>query len=154
MCHNLPVTSTSSLSNWQVGQGSQHYVELTSWSYSRKIWKFLSVLKIGWEDSLCRKTSWTCTVFLNTARYSLKRKQHIKQWDNASFSFCEGWLKMFGKMHVVFLSCTHASSSCFIFVYSSFVIVASPSPSLCIFSLGLSKSGLGGAGGIWKRCST
>lgn len=70
--------STSSPPNWQMGEGSQHYVELTSCSYSKKIWKFLSLLKIGWDDSLCRKTSCTWTVFLNTARYSLKRK-HMKQ---------------------------------------------------------------------------
>lgn len=46
---------------------------------------------------------------------------------------------------------TYASSSCFILVYSSLVMVASPSPSLCIFSLGLSKSGFGGAGGIYRN---
>lgn len=75
MCHRSPVNSTSSLSNWQLRKGSQHYEELTSWSYSKKIWKFLSLLKMGWEDNLCRKTSCTWTVFLNTARYSLKIKQ-------------------------------------------------------------------------------
>lgn len=69
-----PVNSTSSLVNWQPRKGSQHYEELTSWSYSKKIWKFLSLLKTGWEDNLCRKTSCTWTVFLNTARYSLKRQ--------------------------------------------------------------------------------
>lgn len=84
MCHNMPVNSTSSLSNWQMGEGSQRYVELTSCSYSKKIWKFLSLLRIGWDDSLCRKTSCTWTVFLNTARYSLQRKQH--KWDNTSWS--------------------------------------------------------------------
>lgn len=46
--------------------------KLTSCSYSKNIWKFLSLLKMGWEVSLWRKTSWTCTVFLKTARYSLK----------------------------------------------------------------------------------
>lgn len=55
------------------------------------------------------------------------------------------------KNHVSFECYTHASSSCFILVYSSLVIVASPSPSLCIFSLGLSKSGFGGAGGIYEQ---
>lgn len=43
---------------------------------------------------------------------------------------------------------THASSSCFILAYSSFVMLDSPSPNLCIFSRGPSKSGFGGAGGI------
>lgn len=43
---------------------------------------------------------------------------------------------------------THASSSCFILVNSSFVMDPSPSPSFCSFSLDASKSGLGGAGGI------
>lgn len=46
---------------------------------------------------------------------------------------------------------TYASSSCFIFVNSSFVIEPSPSPSFCSFSLEASKSGLGGAGGICNR---
>ena len=51
---------------------------------------------------------------------------------------------------------TYASSSCFIFENSSFVMVPSPSPSLCNFSLDASKSGLGGAGGIfkWKKAIT
>lgn len=52
---------------------------LTSWSYSRNIWKFLSLLKTGWEESLCRKTSCTWTVFLNTARYSLAGNTGINQ---------------------------------------------------------------------------
>ena len=42
----------------------------------------------------------------------------------------------------------YASSSCFIFLNSSAVIDPSPSPSFCNFSLELSKSGLGGGGGI------
>jgi hypothetical protein len=46
---------------------------------------------------------------------------------------------------------TYASSSCFIFVNSSFVIDPSPSPSFCSFSLEASKSGLGGAGGIYTK---
>ena len=45
---------------------------------------------------------------------------------------------------------TYASSSCFIFMNSSLVIVPSPSPSRCSFSREASKSGLGGAGGICK----
>lgn len=144
MCHMSLVNLTSLLSNWQVGRGSQSYVKLTSWSYSKKIWKFLSLLKTGCEDNLCRKISCTWTVFLNTARYSLQRKQdqwrltHAKK-DNSR------------EKHVSFERYTHASSSCFILVYSSLVIVASPSPSLCIFSLGLSKSGFGGAGGIYEQ---
>lgn len=51
---------------------------------------------------------------------------------------------------------TYASSSCFILVNSSRVIVPSPSPSFCNFSREASKSGLGGQGGIWKikkRCN-
>lgn len=75
MCHTSLVNFTSLLSNWQVGRGSQSYVKLTSWSYSKKIWKFLSLLKTGCEDNLCRKISCTWTVFLNTARYSLQRKE-------------------------------------------------------------------------------
>ena len=46
---------------------------------------------------------------------------------------------------------TYASSSCFIFVNSSFVMDPSPSPSFCSFSLEASKSGLGGAGGIYDK---
>lgn len=144
VCHKAPVNSTSSLSNWLLRKGSQHYGELTSWSYSKKIWKFLSLLKTGWEDSLCRKTSCTWTVFLNTARYSLERKQHMKKMQHVIG--CVARAALLFVLH--FWVDTHASSSCFILVYSSFVMVASPSPSLCIFSLGLSKSGFGGAGGI------
>lgn len=44
---------------------------------------------------------------------------------------------------------THASSSCFILVNSSLVMEPSPSPNFCSFSLDASKSGLGGAGGIY-----
>lgn len=46
---------------------------------------------------------------------------------------------------------THASSSCFILVNSSLVMEPSPSPSFCSFSREASKSGLGGAGGIWQH---
>lgn len=46
---------------------------------------------------------------------------------------------------------THASSSCFILVNSSLVMEPSPSPSFCSFSREASKSGLGGAGGIWQQ---
>ena len=52
---------------------NRNRMELTSWSYSRNIWKFLSLLRTGWEDRRWRKISCTCTVFLNTARYSLKK---------------------------------------------------------------------------------
>lgn len=45
---------------------------------------------------------------------------------------------------------THASSSCFILLNSSLVILPSPSPSFCSFSRDASKSGLGGGGGIWR----
>jgi len=41
-----------------------------------------------------------------------------------------------------------ASSSCFILLNSSLVIVPSPSPNFCSFSRDASKSGRGGAGGI------
>lgn len=44
---------------------------------------------------------------------------------------------------------THASSSCFILVNSSLVMEPSPSPNFWSFSLEASKSGLGGAGGIY-----
>lgn len=153
MCHMPPVNLTSLLSNWQLGRGSQCYVKLTSWSYSKKIWKFLSLLKTGWEDNLCRNTSCTWTVFLNTARYSLKRKDH---YESFHVKFNNNKYSNYNMINTVFclilvLYWTHASSSCFILVYSSLVIVASPSPSLCIFSLGLSKSGLGGAGGICEK---
>jgi len=42
----------------------------------------------------------------------------------------------------------YASNSFFIFKNSSLVIVPSPSPNFCNFSLEESKSGRGGAGGI------
>lgn len=42
----------------------------------------------------------------------------------------------------------YASSSCFIFLNSSFVIFPSPSPRRCNFSREASKSGRGGQGGI------
>lgn len=152
MCHMPPVNLTSLLFNWQLRGGSQRYVKLTSWSYSKKIWKFLSLLKTGWEDNLCRNTSCTWTVFLNTARYSLQRKDHYKSF-HADFSNNKNTKLQLtqSSVFILVLCWTHASSSCFILVYSSLVIVASPSPSLCIFSLGLSKSGLGGAGGICEK---
>lgn len=53
-----------------------------------------------------------------------------------------------GQMRQKWGAGTHASSSCFILVNSSFVMEPSPSPSFCSFSLDASKSGLGGAGGI------
>lgn len=49
--------------------------------------------------------------------------------------------------HSVF---AYASNSFFIFINSSLVIVPSPSPNFCNFSLEESKSGRGGAGGIFK----
>lgn len=101
MCHNLPVNSTSSLSNWHVGGGSQHYVELTSWSYSKKIWKFLSLLNIGWDESLCRKTSCTWTVFLKTARYSLKKNTAGKRVRKYLQLLSVPTAKVFSKLHVV-----------------------------------------------------
>lgn len=56
-----------------ISWSEKHFIWiLTSWSYSRKIWKFLSLLKTGWEESRCRKISCTWTVFLKTARYSLE----------------------------------------------------------------------------------
>lgn len=45
---------------------------LTSWSYSRKTWKLRSLLSTGWEEIRWRKISCDDTVFLKTARYSLK----------------------------------------------------------------------------------
>lgn len=44
---------------------------------------------------------------------------------------------------------TYASSSCFIFLNSSLVMLPSPSPSRWSFSLDASKSGRGGHGGIY-----
>lgn len=60
-------------------------------------------------------------------------------WGSCEATFLHSWLVA-----------THASSSCFILVNSSLVMEPSPSPSFCSFSLEASKSGLGGAGGIWR----
>lgn len=59
-------------------------------------------------------------------------------------------LKVEGYKKKIVIKSTYASSSCFILVNSSLVIDPSPSPSFCNFSLEASKSGLGGAGGIWN----
>lgn len=51
---------------------------LTSWSYSRKTWKLRSLLSTGWEEIRWRKISCDDTVFLKTARYSLKEKNRLR----------------------------------------------------------------------------
>lgn len=86
-------------------------------------------------------------------RCEQNKTAHMTQTiDTERSCFCKGSNMMLSKgYNKGFDMChTYASSSCFILVYSSLVMVASPSPSLCIFSLGLSKSGFGGAGGIYK----
>ena len=70
-------------------RGKNDLMLLSTCSYSRKTWRFLSFLRLGWLASLCRKTwkqlildictyvflkgsetSCWATVFLNVARYS------------------------------------------------------------------------------------
>jgi hypothetical protein len=115
------------------------YSFITSCSYSRKTRKFVSALNMGWFASLHKKTSCIATVFLNVAKYSLEitNKKKIRKE-----------FQVHSKLRY------YASSSCFIFLNSSAVIEPSPSPSFCNFSLELSKSGLGGGGGIYYRKET
>ena len=112
-------------------------ISLTSWSYSRKTLKLTSLRRLGCSAHRCKNTSCMATVFLNVARYSLKRQRYFKITSRTL------WM-------VKGLRLSYASSSCFIFWNSSRVIVASPSPNFCSFSREASKSGRGGAGGIYK----
>ena len=102
---------------------------LTSPSNSRNTVKTLSPRKRGWAVSLCRKTSCIATVFLNMAKYSLHTRKATK------------YIAINSRI-------PHASSSCFILLYSSLVIVDSPSLSLASLIRGSSKFGRGGGGGI------
>lgn len=81
------------------------------------------------------------------------------RWNNMSWCF-SFWLKKQCNKKTeltilyltdVYVNTTHASSSCFILVNSSLVMEPSPSPNFCSFSREASKSGLGGAGGIWQH---